>query len=232
MRILITDCTWNMATLARMMSDQGFLVSEAADAEDVLTQIAQGDFDAVLIDPDLPDMAGSALIRRIRHENERLPICAFARSWTDRDRLRAYAAGADDVVGWPYDAAEIAARIRAFARRARGFAVPAPEIAGLSVDFDRRRVCYAGQSIHLTRLEYEIVETLALANGRLVERDTIMTRLYGWEDEPDAKILDVYICRIRAKLATLGAPAVLISTSFGRGFRIHPFADVLPAEAA
>lgn len=231
MRILMTDTSWTMATLAKLMRDEGFLVSEAADAEDVLTHVAQCQYDAVLIDPDLPDMDSSALIRRLRAAAQQLPILLFSREVSDRDRLRAFAAGADEVTGWPFNGPEIAARLRAFARRARGFATAAPEFCGLSVDFDRRRVCYRGRSIHLTRLEYELVETLALANGRLVEREALMTRLYGWDNEPDWKILDVYICRIRAKLATLDAPAELISTSFGRGYRICLLADAV-SEAA
>jgi len=229
MRILITDTTWNMAAIAKLMRDRGFLVSEAADGEDVLTHITQGEYDAVLIDPDLPDMAHSCLIRRLRSRAPQLPVFVFARELSDRDRLRAFAAGADDAKAWPYDGDEVAARIRAFARRARGFSTGTPEISGLTVDFDRRRVSFHGRSIHLTRLEYELIESLALANGRLVPRETIMTRLYGWDDEPDWKILDVYVCRIRAKLATLDAPADLISTSFGNGYRINPFAEVLAA---
>lgn len=229
MRILITETSWIMATIAKLMRDEGFLVSEAADVEDVLTHVAQCQYDAVLFDPDLPDMDGSDLIRRLRSRAPQLPILLFSREVSHRDRLRGLAIGADDVIAWPFDGAEIAARVRAFARRARGFASSTPEFCGLRIDFDRRRVSFAGHSIHLTRLEYELVETLALANGRLLGREALITRLYGWEDEPDWKILDVYICRIRAKLATLDAPAQLIATSFGQGYRINLLADALAA---
>ncbi|WP_375688665.1 response regulator transcription factor [Pseudooceanicola sp. LIPI14-2-Ac024] len=232
MRILITDTTWNMATLAKMMRDQGFCVSEAANGEDVVAHVEHGIYDAVLIDPDLPDMEFTTLVRRLRGMAPQLPICLFDRDWTEKNRLRAYAAGADAVTGWPYQPDEIAAQMRAFARRARGFATQMPSFAGLTIDLDRRAVRFAGQSVHLTRLEYELIETLALANGTLVDRDTIMSRLYGWEDEPDPKIIDVYICRIRAKLATLDAPRALISTNFGNGYRLDPFANVVEVAAA
>lgn len=226
MRILVSENTWSMATLARQMRDEGFFVSEARDAEDLIAHVEQGQFDAVLIDPDLPDMPATRLIRRLRALSEALPICMIAREWDDRDRLRAYAAGADDVSDYPREGLELAARLRAYVRRSRGFAIQTPSFAGLTVDLDRRRVCFDGRSIHLTRLEYELIEMLALANGRLVERDAIMTKLYGWQDEPDPKIIDVYMCRIRAKLATLDAPSALIATSFGMGYRLDPFADV------
>ncbi|MGR3320382.1 MAG: winged helix-turn-helix domain-containing protein [Pseudooceanicola sp.] len=129
------------------------------------------------------------------------------------------------MTGWPYDGDEIASRLRAYIRRSHGFASQAPSFGGLTVDLDRRVVSFGARSIHLTRLEYELVEMLTLADGRLVSRDAIMTRLYGWEDEPEAKIIDVYICRIRAKLATLDAPRGLIATRVGHGYRIDPFAD-------
>lgn len=231
MRLLITDTTWNMASMATLMRDRGFLISEAASGEEVLTHLAQGDYDAVLIDPDLPDIAATSLIRRIRAEAPRLPVCLCARQVARRDRLRALAAGADDVLVWPYNGDEAAARLRAFARRARGFADPTPEIAGLTVDFDRRTIRFGGEVLRLTRLEYELVETLVLARGRLVPRETIITRLYGWDGEPEWKILDVYVCRIRAKLAVLGAPAETIATSFGRGYRINLIAAYLDSAA-
>jgi len=231
MRLLITDTTWNTAAMTTLMRDRGFLLSEAANGDEVLTHLAQGDYDAVLVDQDLPDMAATCLIRRIRARAPQMPVCLCTSQVAPRDRLRALAAGADDVLVWPYSGDEVAARIRAFARRARGFASPTPEVAGLTVDFDRRVISFGGEQLRLTRLEYELVETLVLARGRVVPRETIITRLYGWDGEPEWKILDVYICRIRAKLAVLGAPPELIATSFGQGYRINLIAEYLDTAA-
>lgn len=232
MRILITDNTWSMASLGRLMRNEGFFVSEAADAGDVIAHAEQGQYDAILIDPDLPDMEMPRLIRALRAVHPHMPICMVARRWTRCDRHRAYAAGADDVIGWPLDGAEVASRIRAYARRARGHAEQVLDLAGLRVDLDRRIAGFAGTWLRLTRLEYELVEMLALAGGRLVRRDDIMSKLYAWRNEPDPKIIDVYVCRIRARLAELGAPEGLIATSFGKGYRVDPSAMRTAADAA
>ncbi len=232
MRILVSDTTWNMATVAKLMRDEGFFVGEAADGADIVAHAEQGPYDAVLIDPDLPDMEMTAVIRRIRAINVRMPVIVFAQSRDGKHSARAFAAGADEVVCWPFDSAEVASRIRAYARRAHGFGTPTPEIGGLSVDLDRRSLHFAGESVHLTRLEYELIEMLILAGGRLLDRDTILSKLYGWHEEPASKIIDVYICRLRAKLAKLGAPEKLIATSFARGYRIDGSAGAVPAEAA
>lgn len=224
MRILVSETNWSMATLATLMRNQGFFVNDAANGDDVIAHVEQGQFDAVLIDPDLPDMEFTRLIRRLRAMNPKMPICMFARDSTDTDRVKAFGAGADDVRGWPFDGPEIASRLRAFVRRSNGFSRQEIGFHGLAVDLDRQVVRFGKNSMHLTRLEYELVEMLALADGRLVDRDAIMTKLYGWENEPDAKIIDVYICRIRAKLAIEDAADDLIATSFGRGYRLNAFA--------
>ncbi|OWU85561.1 hypothetical protein ATO6_01050 [Oceanicola sp. 22II-s10i] len=221
MRILISDATWTSATLAHQLRGQGFYVSEAATGEDILTYAAQGRYDAILIDPDLPDTTAQSLLRHLRGAHPHMPVCLFARSWSHEATARALTAGADDVIPFPYDAPAIAARLRAYARRAQGFASQTLTHGGLTVELDGMAVRYAGQALHLTRLEYELVEMLALADGRLVTREAIMTKLYAWEDEPDPKIIDVYICRIRSKLAACGAPGDVLLTTFGQGYRVN-----------
>ena len=112
------------------------------------------------------------------------------------------------------------ARLRAYVRRARGFARPQIGLGVLTLDLDLRQVRAGGTLVPLTRLEYEIVESLALRRGAVMTREEIMLQLYAWEDEPDAKILDVYLCRIRSKLAAAGAGGSLIATSYSHGYRL------------
>lgn len=222
MRILVSDATWAMAITGTQLREQGFLVSEAGDGAELLEFALQGQHDAVLIDPDLPDMNYASLVRDLRAACPRLPVLLLARRWSDSERSRAWHVGADAVLESPLPTAELAARLRAFARRAQGYAAGVIQpAAGLSLDLDARRAVYDGRTLQLTRLEYELVEMLALRGGALVGRDEIMTQLYAWDNEPEAKILDVYMCRIRAKLATLGAPGDLIVTNFAQGFRLN-----------
>ncbi|WP_375175596.1 response regulator transcription factor [Pseudooceanicola sp.] len=221
MRLLLTDTTWNMAILARELRGAGFFVTEAPDAADLMEYVLNGQQDAILIDPDLPDGEALELIGRIRAVKGHIPICLFARKVDNDLTTRALARGADDVIRWPdHGIGDIMARLRAYIRRAAGFATSEVEFGGLYVDLERQQVRYGDMPVHLTRLEYELVETMALRRGALITREEIMLQLYAWQDEPDVKIIDVYICRIRAKLAAAGALEDVIATSFSQGYRL------------
>lgn len=233
MRVLLTDTTWTMAIVARMLRDEGFLVSEAANGEELLGYVEEGENDVIVLDTDLPDMKAVDCLRAIRDMRPRLPVTCRADTWSDIDRDRMFRAGVDHLLDSTLRQGELAARLRAQARRAHGFAAGRIQaVPRLGIDTDRRVVTFAGKTLHLTRLEYEIVEMLALRQGALVTRARIMTQLYAWQDEPDAKILDVYICRIRAKLATLGAPDGLIATNFAQGYRLNADAATPDVRAA
>lgn len=221
MRILITDTTWTMAALTHDLREAGFLVTGAADGAEILEYLRTGQQDAVLIDPDLPDMAARDLLRRVREADARVPLCLVQTDVSRADRQQAMTEGADDVIDWPRQAGgDLMARLRAYVRRARGFARPQIGLGVLTLDLDLRQVRAGGTLVPLTRLEYEIVESLALRRGAVMTREEIMLQLYAWEDEPDAKILDVYLCRIRSKLAAAGAGGSLIATSYSHGYRL------------
>lgn len=227
MRILLTDTTWNMAILAKHLRDAAFFVSEAGDAAEIMEFVRTGQQDAILIDPDLPDGDALDLIRRIRALDRNVPICLFTRKVSQADLARALAQGADDVIRWPdHNTAEIMSRLRAYIRRASGFSTARVTVGDLTIELDRQEVWYGDMPLRLTRLEYELIETMALRNGRLITRDEIMLQLYAWQDEPDAKIIDVYICRLRAKMAAAGAVEDVIVTSFAQGYRLN----TLPVE--
>lgn len=221
MRILLTDTTWNMAILAKELRDAGFFVTEAADAAEIMEFAQAGQQDAILIDPDLPGGDALDLVRRLRALNRFIPICLMARDPDEAAMSRALSQGADDVMRWPdFDTPQILARLRAYIRRAAGFAQPEVEVGDLVLNLDTQSVRLGDMPVHLTRLEYELIETMALRNGRLITREEIMLQLYAWQDEPDAKIIDVYICRLRAKFAAAGAHEDVIVTSFARGYRL------------
>lgn len=227
MRILLTDTTWNMAILARELRDAGFFVTEASDCSEVTEFIRSGQQDAVIIDPDLPDGNAFDLLRSIRSLKPHLPVCLFDREVTDEARRKAMSLGADDFIEWPtHGVGDIMARLRAYIRRADGFSSSRIRVGDLRLDLDRQEVHVFDMPVRLTRLEYELIETMALRAGALVTRDEIMLQLYAWQNEPDSKIIDVYICRIRAKLVAAGALEEMIVTSFAQGYRLN----TLPTE--
>jgi two-component system, cell cycle response regulator CtrA len=129
--------------------------------------------------------------------------------------------GADDVVTELTSPAEIVARLKAIVRRRAGRATPRIAIAGMVLDIDTQTVEVGGQDMHLTRLEYQLLEFLALSANTVLSREDILTQLYMFEDEPHSRIVEAYICRIRRKMADLGADASLLETAWGRGYMLR-----------
>lgn len=220
MRILISDTNWTTAAIARDLRAAGFFVTEANDGEELIEFALNGMQDAILFDLDLPDMKGADVLRSLRAILPHTPICTTGAQVDGALRVKLMEAGADDVFARDTDGALIAAHLRAFVRRTKGFATPLLRNGSLEIDLNAQSVSIQGTPLHLTRLEYELIEMLSLRSGILVTREMIMSQLYAWEDEPDPKIIDVYICRIRSKMAALGAADDLIHTSFALGYRI------------
>ena len=220
MRLLVADTTWNIAGLAHAMRKEGFYITEGGSGAELLEYASSAEQNAILIDPDLPDMDAGELIARLRAAHPRMVIVVVSRRIEEAMRTKFMIRGADELIEWPSKPVEIAARLRAYIRRACGFATPLLEAGALSVDVEGRAVRWGEMPLHLTRLEYELIEMLVLRAGGMVTREQIMLQLYAWQDEPDPKIIDVYICRIRAKLAAIGAPEDVLVTAFGQGVRI------------
>ena len=231
MRLLVADTTWNIAGLAHALRKEGFYVTEAGSGAELLEFASSAEQNAILIDPDLPDMDAGDLIARLRADHPRMVIVVVSRRVEDAMRTRFMARGADELFEWPAKPVEIAARLRAYVRRTCGFASPQLTSGALTLNVEERAVHWGQMPLHLTRLEYELIEMLMLRAGGMVTRDQIMLQLYAWQDEPDPKIIDVYICRIRSKLAAIGAPEDVLVTAFGQGVRI-PMLTLLERQEA
>lgn len=224
MRVLLSDTNWTTSTIAHDLKQAGLYVTLAHTGEDLMEHAKAGEQDIILLDMDMPDMSVYEVMRGLSFLAA-APVTVMTPAGDVDARLKAFAAGADDCVESNVPGAELYARLVAVARRYAGFAAAELSLGSLSVNVFERRASVHGQPMHLSRLEYELVEMLVLRRGRLASRDQIMAQLYAWEDEPDARIIDVYICRIRAKIAELGGEPEMISTSVGRGYR---FGDMLP----
>lgn len=202
------------------LDQQGFLVTRAPDGESLVLFVRDAVQDAIVVDADLGDVTAERAIRSIRVFRPNLPILALARG-ADRDLQRdLYRAGADFVETGEPTGEEFAARVRAAARRAAGYTFPIATLDKIAIDFDKRRVSVDDVPVALTPAEYELLEHLTLRRKTVVSRDHIMTHLYGLEEAPDPKILDVHTARIRKKLKTAGADPKQIRTITGRGYSI------------
>ena len=229
MRVLLIEGDVTAAQgLTRILQNAGFTVDHTDLGEDALEMLRHYDYDLAVLDLALPDMDGSDLLRRMRHARHPVPALVLSATTQAAARIRAFAAGADDVVSRPFDQSELVARIQAILRRSKGYAAPVVQIANLELNLDSHEVTVSGQTVHLTGKEYAILELLVLRKGIVLTKDAFLNHLYGGMDEPEMKIIDVFICKLRKKLQLAGA-GNLIGTVWGRGYMLRDDAQPIAA---
>lgn len=229
MRVLISETTWATSAVAHDLASEGFLVSRANDGEETLLYIRDAVQDAVIFDADLGDITTPRAIRSLRVFRPILPVLVIAENADRNVQRELFAAGADHVATEIPEPKELAARVRATARRAARFTSPVIQIGDVTFNLDARRVQVGGIPVALTPSEYEIVEHLILRQRQIVSRDEIMTHLYGLEEGPDPRILDVHSTRIRKKLAAAGANPKHLRAINARGFIFDAVSEVATA---
>lgn len=230
MRVLIVESQVDLRdAIALALRAEGMSVETIESGDEVAGMTA--DFDVLLVGRPEADMDGCALVARLRLGKHAIPTILLAPDIGVEVRLAAFRAGADDVLVEGYSRAELAARIKALVRRSQGHASPTLSAGPLSLDLHARAVRVEGRFVHLTGREYQIVEALMVRKGATLSKGALMDRLYcGMADEPDMKIVDVFVCKVRKKLAQVSpAAAAVLTTVWGRGYRI---ADPAPDAAA
>lgn len=211
------------------LQHDGFVVNMYGPEDDVRSVIARDDGLAVLIGPDLRGLEPRALVRSMRSSGDDRPVLVVAPDHLYAHRVALLNSGADDVFAHPCPVEEIAARVKAVVRRARGFAKPEIALQGVVLDLNGRCAHVGARKVALTSKEYQILELLAVNRGKVLSKDTIMNHLYDYDAVPDAKIIDVFVCKIRKKLVGAGAPET-ISTVWGQGYVVRD--ERQPARAA
>jgi two-component system cell cycle response regulator CtrA len=189
-------------------------------------------FDALVLDLNLRDMSGLDLIRRIRAAGCHSPILAIAEGNDPAPRVKALDLGADDVLDAYCAIDELLARLRAVIRRSAGHAKSVLNAGPLELCLDSREVTVSGEALHLTPKEYALLELLMLKRGVSLSKGACLNHLYGAEEEPEPKTVDVIVCRLRKKLAAAGLPS-LVQNVWGCGYKLsEPAAPAGPAPAA
>jgi two-component system cell cycle response regulator CtrA len=221
MRVLIAeDAGRSNRALIQLLRENGMVVDQIDLGEEAFALVRHYDYDIVLADLMLPDMEGGDLVRRMRAARVDTPVIIQSEQVRPQSRVKAFGMGADDFITKPYDHGELFARMQAIVRRSKGYSQPMLRCGPLNLNLDSREVQVSGVPVHLTGKEYAILELLVLRKGMVLTKEVFLNHLYGGMDEPEMKIIDVFICKLRKKLAEAGAPNV-IGTVWGRGYMVR-----------
>lgn len=219
MRVLLIEDDPSTQQSLKMMLESSSMVVDATDlGEDGLEIGKLYDYDIIILDLMLPDIDGMEVLRRLRDARVVTPVLILSGLTESENKVKGLASGADDYLTKPFNKAELLARIQAIVRRSQGHSQSMIETGKLSVNLDARSVDVNGQSIHLTGKEYGILELLSLRKGTTLTKEMFLNHLYGGMDEPELKIIDVFICKLRKKLSTATEGESYIETVWGRGY--------------
>jgi two-component system cell cycle response regulator CtrA len=216
--LLIEDDSATAKTIELMLKSESFNVYMTDLGEEGLDLGKIYDYDMILLDLNLPDMSGFDVLRKLRVSKVRTPILILSGLAAIEDKIKGLGYGADDYMTKPFHKDELVARIQAIIRRSKGYAQSVIDAGDLRVDLDSKMVEIAGNRVHLTNKEYQMVELLALRKGMTLTKEMFLSHLYGGMDEPELKIIDVFMCKLRKKLANASGGKDYIDTVWGRGY--------------
>ncbi|MDE2165338.1 MAG: response regulator transcription factor [Alphaproteobacteria bacterium] len=216
--LLIEDDSATAASIDMMLKSEGFICDTTDLGEDGLEIGKLYDYDIIVLDLMLPDIDGYEVLRRLRAARVRTPILILSGLNELDNKIKGLGFGADDFLGKPFDRRELIARIQAIVRRAKGHSESVIRTGKLTVNLDSRTVEADGAPLHLTGKEYGILELLSLRKGTTLTKEMFLNHLYGGMDEPELKIIDVFVCKLRKKLANATSGENYIETVWGRGY--------------
>ncbi len=227
MRVLLVEDDPATAQGIEMMLRAESYVCDVTDmGEDGLEIGKLYDYDIIVLDLMLPDMDGYEVLRRLRAARVKTPILILSGLNGLDDKIKGLGVGADDYLTKPFDKRELVARIQAIVRRSKGHSDSVIKTGKLTVNLDTRTVEIDGQPLHLTGKEYGILELLSLRKGTTLTKEMFLNHLYGGMDEPELKIIDVFVCKLRKKLTAATGGDNYIETVWGRGYVLRDPAPV------
>ncbi|RKQ73838.1 response regulator transcription factor CtrA [Oceanibaculum indicum] len=235
MRVLLVEDDQVVARSVEMMLQSANFIVDVTDlGEDGLEIGKLYDYDIIILDLMLPDMDGYEVLRRLRQAKVETPILILSGLTEMDNKIKGLGFGADDYITKPFDKRELVARINAIVRRSKGHAHSVMKTGRMVVDLDARTVEVEGKPVHLTTKEYGILELLSLRKGTTLTKEMFLNHLYGGMDEPELKIIDVFVCKLRKKLSVALGGDNYIDTVWGRGYVLRdpeaqPEADVAAA---
>ncbi len=215
--LLVEDDAIAARGISLMLKANHIVVDVAQTGEEAVEIVKRYDYDVVVLDLMLPDMEGYEVVRQMRSARLDVPVLVLSGLSQPDAKVKAFRTGADDFISKPFDKSEFLARIHAVVRRSKGYSQPTLRVGNLELSLDSHEVTVDNCPMHLTGKEYSMLELLVLRKGSVLTKEVFLNHLYGGVDEPEMKIVDVFICKLRKKLTQAGA-GNLIGTVWGRGY--------------
>ena len=216
--LLVEDDPTTSRSIEMMLTHSNFNVYSTDMGEEAIELSKLYDYDLILLDLNLPDLGGLDVLRQIRLARVDTPILILTGESDTETKLRGFGGGADDYLTKPFHREELVARIHAIVRRSQGHSQSVIHTGEIAVNLDTKTVEVEGRIVHLTGKEYQMLELLSLRKGTTLTKEMFLNHLYGGMDEPELKIIDVFICKLRKKLAEATGGENYIETVWGRGY--------------
>jgi two-component system cell cycle response regulator CtrA len=234
--LLVEDDSATAQNIQLMLKSEGYVCDTTDLGEDGLEIGKLYDYDIIVLDLMLPDIDGYEVVRRFRESRVDTPILILSGLDEPDNKIKGLGIGADDYLTKPFDKRELIARVQAIVRRSKGHADSIIQTGKMSVNLDARTVEVDGRPVHLTGKEYGILELLSLRKGTTLTKEMFLNHLYGGMDEPELKIIDDFVCKLRKKLSMASDGENYIETVWGRGYVLRePVEDAIdkkqPAKA-
>lgn len=216
--LLVEDDPSTARSIELALASEGIICDTAELGEEGLEIGKIYDYDIIILDLMLPDIDGYEVLMRFRSAKVKIPILILSGLTGADQKIKGLGFGADDYLTKPFDRGELVARIQAIVRRSKGHSESVIQVEKLAVNLDTRTVEVNGNALHLTSKEYAILELLALRKGTILTKEMFLNHLYGGIDEPELKIIDVFVCKLRKKLSEAAGGDNYIETVWGRGY--------------
>jgi len=217
--LLVEDDTATARSIELALASEGIVCDVANLGEEGLEIGKIYDYDIIILDLMLPDIDGYEVLLRLRSAKVQVPILILSGLSGSEQKIKGLGFGADDYLTKPFNRGELIARIQAIVRRSKGHSESTIHVGSkVTMNLDTRTVEVSGAPLHLTSKEYAILELLVLRKGSLLTKEMFLNHLYGGIDEPDLKIIDVFVCKLRKKLEKVSGGVNYIETVWGRGY--------------
>lgn len=216
--LLIEDDKTIGQNIAMVLGKEGMVVDTSYLGEDGLEMAKLYEYDIIILDLMLPGMDGYEVLRHIRSSKNATPVLILSGLSGPDKKVKCLGFGADDYLTKPFDRSELIARVNAIVRRSKGLADPTVRTGAMEINLNSKIITINGKVLHLTSKEYALLELLALRKGTTINKEQFLNHLYGGMDEPEMKIIDVFLCKIRRKIEKLADGVEYIETVWGRGY--------------